>query len=301
MRHGVNLRLDRTVEQIVGDAEQGRDAGFDFVSCPQIFGYDALTLLAVVGNRVPGIELLTAVVPTYPRHPLVLAGQALTVQAATGAQLTLGIGLSHKVVIEGMFGYSFDKPARHLREYLEVLMPLLAGEQVAYVGETLSATAMAPIDVKAPAPQVLVAALGPVMLELAGSMTDGTALWMTGPATIESHIAPTITKAAEQHGRPPPRISVGLPVCVTDDVDAARERAGRTFATYGVLPSYRAMLDREGADGPADVAIIGDEETVAARIAHVGAVGATEFTGSPFGVRDEIKRTVSLLAELAKA
>jgi alkanesulfonate monooxygenase SsuD/methylene tetrahydromethanopterin reductase-like flavin-dependent oxidoreductase (luciferase family) len=153
MNHGIGIDTSHSVDRVIDDVRQARDAGFASAGCSQIFGYDALSLLAVVGSQVPDIELVTAVVPTYPRHPIVLAAQALTVQAATGGRLTLGIGLSHQMVIEGMFGYSFEKPARHMREYLSALMPLLNGEQIAVHGETLTAATMGPLDVHAPAPK----------------------------------------------------------------------------------------------------------------------------------------------------
>ena len=276
------------------------DAGLASATVSQIFGYDALTLLALVGREVPDIELVTGVVPIYPRHPIMLAAQALTVQAAIGGRLTLGIGLSHQIVVENMFGYSFDRPARHMRDYLHALVPLLDGEQVSHQGETLTAATMAPLDIDAPAPQVLVAALGPTMLTLAGTLADGTSTWMTGPATVASHIAPTITAAAAEAGRAAPRIAVGLPVCVTDEPDAARERAERAFAIYGTLPSYRAMLDREQAAGPGDVAIVGDEQAVAAQIAAVAEAGATDFAAAIFGDAGERDRTFALIADLAR-
>ncbi|MCJ7673117.1 MAG: TIGR03564 family F420-dependent LLM class oxidoreductase, partial [Acidimicrobiia bacterium] len=244
------------IDRIIDAARAAADDGFASFWLPQIFGMDALTALAVAGREVPGIELGTAVVPTYPRHPAMLAGQALTTQAAIGGRLALGIGLSHQVVIEAMFGYSFDKPVRHMREYLEILVPLVQTGSVSYAGETL--TGRIGLDVKGATPfPILVAALGTKMLELAGTVADGTVTWMTGPATIESHVVPTIAGAAERAGRAAPRVGVGLPVCVTDDVTGARERAASLFEMYGTLPSYRAMLDKEGAGGPADVAIVG--------------------------------------------
>lgn len=300
MRYGLLLDTSRSIPEVTEEAQRAAEAGFDIVAASQIFGYDALTLLAVVGQEVPAIELMTAVVPTYPRHPVMLAGQALTVQAAVGApRLTLGIGLSHQVVIEGVLGLSFDRPARHMRDYLQVLMPLLHGEKVAHAGETLK-TFSGPLSIASPAPDVLVAALAPVMLRLAGQLADGTATWMTGPKTLESHIVPSITSAAAEAGRKPPRVSVGLPVCVTADTDAARERAARSFALYGQLPVYRAVLDREGAEGPGDVAIVGDEEAVAGQVRALGELGATEFLAAPFGDRDDRSRTFEVLAELAR-
>jgi F420-dependent oxidoreductase-like protein len=273
------------------------DHGFASAWLANIFGVDALTALAVAGSQVPGIEVGTAVVPTYPRHPAALAQQALTAQAALHGRLSLGIGLSHQIVIEGMFGYSFERPARHMREYLAVLLPILREGRVSFAGETMRAEIglTVPCDHDVP---VLLAALAPRMLQLAGREADGTVLWMTGPATIESHIVPAINAAAAGAGRPTPRVVCLLPVCVTGDPDGARERAAQMFSIYGQLPSYRAMLDQEGAAGPADVAIVGDEATVAAQIEALGGVGVTDFVAAEFGQGDDAVRTRALLRDL---
>ena len=230
MRIGVMFEIERPFDEVMAQVAGLAEAGIETAWSSQIFSMDALTTLAVAGRENPGIHLGTAVVPTYPRHPVMLAAQALTVQAATGGRLTLGIGLSHQMVIENVFGLSFEKPARHMREYLEILMPLLAGEQAAFAGETLSAATFGPLGITAPAPDVLVAALGTVMLNIAGRMAQGTITWMTGPKTIEDHIVPTIRAAAAEAGRPEPQVGVGLPVCVTDDVAGARAKAAETFA-----------------------------------------------------------------------
>jgi F420-dependent oxidoreductase-like protein len=287
------------IDDVAASARRAADEGFTSYWMPQIFGLDALTSLAVLGREVPGIELGTAVVPTYPRHPMMLAGQALTTQAISGGRLTLGIGLSHQLVIEGMFGQSFEKPLRHMREYLSILMPLVHERTVSFRGATLSASGTLNIAGATPFP-VLIAALGPKMLELAGQAADGTITWMTGPATLESHTVPTITKAAEQAGRLPPRVCVGLPVCVTDDPAGARERATRVFAVYDSLPSYKAMLDREGAMGPADVAIVGDEATVASAVRRLADVGITDFAAVEYGSvsKGDRERTRELLRSL---
>jgi 5,10-methylenetetrahydromethanopterin reductase len=298
VRIGVMFETERPFEEVVAQVAGLRDAGIETAWASQIFAYDALTTIAAVGREVAGIAFGTAVVPTYPRHPVMLAAQALTVQAATGGRLTLGIGLSHQVVIENVFGQSFDKPARHMREYLSILMPLLEGEPASFVGETLSASTFGPLQIEAPTPPVLVAALGTTMLTLAGRLATGTVTWMTGPATIESHIIPTIRSAATGAGRPEPLIGVGLPVCVTGDAHAARAKAADLFVIYGTLPSYRAMLDREGAEGPADVAIVGTESEVQAQIRRLAAIGTTEFCGAPFGSADEIRATVEALSGL---
>jgi len=285
------------IDTIVDAARAAADDGFASFWLPQTFGMDALTALAVTGREVSGIELGTGVVPTYPRHPAMLAAQARTTQAIIGGRLALGIGLSHQVVIESMFGLSFEQPARHMREYLEILVPLVQSGSVSFAGETL--TGHVGLDVKGATPfPILVAALGTKMLELAGTVADGTVTWMTGPATIESHIVPTITAAAERAGRPAPRVGVGLPVCVTDDEAAARERAARLFESYGTLPSYRAMLDKEGVGGPSEVAIVGDEAAVSAQIERLGAIGATDLVANEFGSAEERDRTRALLRSL---
>ncbi len=284
------------------EARRAVDDGFTSAWMSNIFGLDALTALAVLGSQVPGIELGTAVVPTYPRHPAALAQQALTTNLAIGGRLALGIGLSHKVVIERMYGHSYDRPVRHLDEYLSVLLPLINGEKAAFEGETLSARiglTTPRATPRAGRPPVLLAALGPRMLKLAGTRADGTVLWMTGPATVRDHIVPTIRAAAEAAGRPAPRVVCVLPVSVTQDSEAARARAAEMFAVYNGLPSYRAMLDREGAANPGEVAIVGDEDSVTEQIGALAKAGVTDFVAGEFAAGDEAVRTRALLTKLA--
>ena len=255
-------------------------------------------MLALAGREVPRIELGTSVVPTFPRHPMALAQQALTVNAACGGRLCLGIGLSHQVVIESMMGLSFDKPVRHLRDYLSVLMPLLHDGKVSYDGDAYRAHAAITVN-GATAPDVVVAALGPQLLALAGRLADGTLTWCVGPDTLRDFTVPTITAAAEAAGRPEPRIIAALPVAVTADPAAARERAAATFAIYGQLPSYRAMLDREGVAGPADLAILGSEQQVADGVAALAEVGVTDFAAAEIGATaDEREATRAVLRQL---
>jgi len=289
---------------VVEAVREAAEAGVRRAWVPQVIGVEALTAIAVAGREVPGIELGTAVVPTYPRHPFVLAGQALTTSAALGGgnRLHLGIGLSHQLVIEGMFGMAFQKPAVHLREYLSALRPALEGQPVDVKGETLRATTlMGPIKVDDAGPvPILVAALGPALLRVAGELADGTLTWMAAPEVIGERIAPSITAAAEAAGRPRPRVGVGLPVAVTDDVDEALQRAAASFAIYGTLPSYKRLLDEAGLDGPAGVVIAGDEDEVARRIRALADVGATELMASPVGGRAVRQETLRVLGALAR-
>jgi len=292
------LAATAPIDDVVADVRLAEEQGFHAYWVPQIFGYDALTLLAVVGRETERIELGTSVIPTYPRHPAMLAAQALTTQQACGGRLTLGIGLSHQPVIEHMFGMSFEKPVRHLREYLDVLMPLVAGEPVEARGETISAHLALDVPAAQPVP-VQVAALGPQMLKLAGARTAGTITWMTGARTIADHTAPVLRAAADAAGNPQPHVTAGVPVCVTDDVDGTRARAAQVYAIYGQLPSYRAMLDREGLGGPEDLAVIGDEATVADRLQAFADAGVTDLAASEFGHGSEERtRTRELLRSL---
>jgi F420-dependent oxidoreductase-like protein len=287
-----------TVDDVIGEARAAAADGFHTLWAAQIFGHDALTVLAVVGREVPGIELGTAVVPTYPRHPMMLAQQALSVQAATSGRLALGIGLSHQIVVEAMWGISFDKPVRHMREYLSVLMPMLEGKQVHFDGETYKVHAGAAIA-GASRPSVLVAALGPQMLRLCGALTDGTSTWCVGVQTLKDFTVPTLREAAQAAGRPEPRVVASFPVCVTDDPDAARKRAAEQFAVYAQLPSYRAMMDREGVADTSGLAIVGTEAEVREQILEVASVGVTDFNASMFpGSPEEAARTRAVLKSL---
>ena len=287
-----------TIDTVIAEARQAAADGFPTFWIAQIFGLDALTTLAVVGREVPGIELGTAVMPTYPRHPWVMAQQALTTQAATGGRLALGIGLSHQIVIEDMWGLSFDKPVRHLKEYLEVLVPLSKGETVDYEGTTV--TARGALDVKDATPfPILVAALGTQMLEVTGRMADGTITWCVGPKTLAGHTVPTLSAAAERAGRAVPRVVAMLPLGVTADRAGAHERVARLFKMYGRLPSYRAMLDREGAETAADIAIVGDEDEITERVVALKDIGVTDFGPvSIGGPPEEVERTRTLLKAL---
>ena len=224
-------------------------------------------------------------IPVHPRHPMMLAEQALTVQAASGGRLVLGIGLSHQVVVEGAWGCSFAKPARYMREYLSVLVPLLHGEQVSFNGEVIRTNTFGPLDVAADA-----AASGarrrPGPDHAAPGRRSGRRhRHVDGGARHggASTSCPPSPRRRPTAGRPPPQVVVTLPVCVTDDPAAARSRADKIFAMYGQLPSYRAMLDREGAAGPADVAVVGNEEEVTAQIRRFAEGGATEFSGAVYG------------------
>jgi len=304
MKFGINgtgLVQRASIDAIVDDATQAARDGFTsyWLAEHPTGGLDALTVLTVVGSRVPNIELGTAIVPTMPRHPLVLAGQALTTNAAIGGRLTLGIGLSHEPMM-AQLGLGFDKPIRHLREYLSVLMPLLDEGRVSFAGETIRCEAQL-FKRTEPRCSVIVAALGPQALAVAGARTDGTALAWVGPRTIREHIVPTIGAAAAKAGRPAPRIVATLPICVTNEAEKVRATIDRNLAMYGKLPSYRAMFDREGVNGPGDIALIGDEDTVASMIDDLRAAGVTDFAPSEFARSPEERtRTRTLLKTLQR-
>lgn len=288
-----------TVEGQVQSVINAEKDGLDGIWFGQIFGPDVLTVLALAGDKTSRIELGTSVVPTYPRHPHMLAAQALTVQAASNGRFHLGIGLSHAPVVEGMWGLSYERPAVHMREYLSVLLPLIREGRVSFNGEFFRVNATVQVPAPKP-PPVLIAALAPVMLRMAGEMTDGTITWMVGPKALETHIVPRITKAAKEAGRPEPRVVVGLPVAVTDDPAGARERAARSFQIYGTLPNYKRVLDIEGAGGPAEVAIVGKESEVEAHLRKLASAGATDFLGGMFPVGDDVQASLARSRALLK-
>jgi F420-dependent oxidoreductase-like protein len=288
-----------SIDTFVESVKQAEAEGYAEIGVPQIFGLDALIAISVAARESKSIRFSTGVIPTYPRHPMALAQQALTAQAASGGRLTLGIGLSHKIVIEGMYGMSFDKPAIHMREYLSILLPLLKEGKVSYSGESLTARGQIDVPDSQNLP-VLIAAMAPRMLELAGSHADGTVLWMTGPRTTADHIIPTMHAAATKAGRPKPTTVAGLPMCLTAKVDDGRERAAKEYLIYGQLPSYRAMLDREGHAGPADLALIGDEAVLRAGAKAMAEAGTDMLMVSCFGTSDEQAATRSFMASLAK-
>jgi F420-dependent oxidoreductase-like protein len=299
MRIGINgtgLVQRASADAIAAHAAQAAADGFASYWLAELptGGFDALTVLALVGQRVAGIELGTAVVPTFPRHPMALAGQALTVHAAIGGRLTLGVGLSHAPLM-AQLGIGFERPMRHLREFLSILAPLLSDGKVSFRGELLACDAQV---FRAPSPRcpLVVAALGPQALAIAGALTDGTTLAWVGPRTIREHIVPRLSEAAAHAGRPAPRVIATLPVCVTDDVDAVREQVGRMLSMYGELPSYRAMFEREGVAGPADVALIGSEEAVREQVGRLADAGVTDFAPTEFtpGARER-ERTRAFL------
>jgi F420-dependent oxidoreductase-like protein len=229
---------------------------------------------------------------------MMMAQQALTVNAASNGRLCLGIGLSHKMVVEAMWGMSFDKPVRHMREYLEVMMPLLEGQPVAHAGEEFRVNGAVSVP-GGTRPSVVIAALGEQMLKVTAALADGTLTWCTGPQTLQSHTIPTLKAAAEATGRDATRVIAALPVCVTKDTAAAQERAAKVFVVYGQLPSYRAMLDREGVSGPADIAIVGSAEEVRDRIGSLAEIGVTDFAAVEFGgTPDEVAQTRATVASL---
>lgn len=300
MKIGIKIGLssgpETTVENLLATAQQVEAKGFDSVWMPNIFGLDAISTLGIIGHTTSRLELGTAVTPTYPRHPVAMAQQALTTQAASRGRFLLGIGLSHKFVIEDMFGLSYDKPATHMEEYLQVLQALLSGEQVSHQGDEFQVNAAFNVP-GASKPPVIVAALGPRMLKIAGRLAEGTITWMTGAQTLASHIVPGISAAAAEAGRPAPRIVAGLPVVLTDKPDAVRKQMAEQLAIYGQLPSYKAMLEREGAKTPADIALVGDEAELRKSIQGLRDAGVTDLNCAVMSFEDgQFERTVELLA-----
>jgi 5,10-methylenetetrahydromethanopterin reductase len=303
MRIGLNAGLGRnaTLNDFLAQFEKAEADGFATVWTASIIGFDALTLIALAGRVTKKIELGTAVMPTFPRHPTVMAQQSLTAQAASDNRVVLGIGLSHKIIIENRLGLDFSRPILHMREYLTVLNGLFTGQSTQFQGKLYHVQTQ--LTVKgAAAPQILVAALGPKMLKLVGTLASGTIVWMGGAKYLQSTAVPLVTQAAREAGRPAPRIVAGLPIVVTNKIEDARSTASRIYTNYGTLPSYRAILDIEGARDPADVCVIGNEAEVERQLKHFAEIGVTDFNASPFELPEDPgsrNRTYQFLAEEA--
>lgn len=297
--NGTGLVQKASTAAVLDHAQQAARDGFAsyWLAEHPTGGFDALTVLAAVGPQVPEMEFGTAIVPSMPRHPMILAGQAQTAVNLMPGRLTLGIGMSHATMM-AQLGIAFDKPIRHLREYLSILMPLLREGAVDYTGETLSCNGK---FFQAPTNQVpvVVAALGPQALAVTGRLADGTTLAWVGPKTIREHIVPRISEAASAAGRANPRIIATLPVCVTEQPDVVRAAIGKGLSMYAELPSYQAMFQREGVAGPAELAVVGSAAEVQDSVASLREAGVTDFAASEFYLNgDERAQTRAFLKTL---
>jgi F420-dependent oxidoreductase-like protein len=288
------------IDAILARFQRAEADGFATVWTGQIFDHDALTLLALAARATRRIELGSWVVPAPLRHPAVLAQQALTAQAASGGRLLLGVGVSHPEVL-ARFGQTLAHPVEHMREYLELLAPLLAGKRAQHEGGRYRVSLQLG-TLGAMPPPVLLAALGPAMLRLAGAAADGAAIWLGSPRYLEDFAIPRLREAARAAGRPAPRIACGFPVCVTRDLAAGREGAEALLARSAKLPAYRRVMERGGLAQPSDAAILGDEDGVARALASLAAIGVTDFNAVLFslpGDEGAPARTQAMLAALA--
>jgi F420-dependent oxidoreductase-like protein len=294
-----------TVERIIEQARQAEADGFASLWYASTVTGDPLVAMSLAGRETHTIELGTAVLQTYPCHPLLQANRAASVASAMGRPgLTLGIGPSHESIVRGVLGISYDHPGRSTEEYIGILTGLLRGETVDVDGSDWSvhsAGRMAPISHPVP---VLVSALGPRLLRVAGEIADGTVLWMAPPRAIGDHIAPRIHAAAQAAGRPTPRIVAGLPIAVHDDVDEARAAQADYATAYSDMPNYRRVLQLGGAATPADAAIVGDEASVTTQLQSLLDAGATDIWAAIYPVgadkKASVRRTRELLEELAR-
>ncbi|WP_261553591.1 TIGR03564 family F420-dependent LLM class oxidoreductase [Frankia tisae] len=289
---------DRPLEEIRKRAAAAGEAGFATVWLSERGGWDPLTLLAALGPQPSGVLVGTSIVRSHPRHPLALAAQALTVQAATGSQLVLGVGPGHGPVVEGQYGYSAVGPVANLREYLQVLLPLLRGEEVSYQGRAWHAAGAVGVP-NADPPPVFLSALGPHMLRLTGELADGTLTNWMGPRSIAEYVLPTLAQAAAAADRPVPTVVAGVCLSLTRHPDEVRSWVHDRFGAASGLPSYRAVFDREGITGPADTVLAGDETTLEREISRFAAAGVTELQVVPCGSAAEQDRTIEFAATLA--
>jgi len=286
MRIGVIVGPERgryaaKVDRLRAGARWAESAGLASVWVPQVpDDFDALTMAAIVGEVTTRVEVGTAVVPVQPRHPIALAQQALSVQAVCQGRLALGLGVSHHWIIDEMLGMPYERPALTMRAYLDVLQEAFRGPGQVDVENELFRVHN-PLDITDIAPTaVLIAALGPVMLRLAGERTDGTILWMADERAIATHVVPTITKAAEAAGRPPPRIVASIPVCHCreDEVDLAVARANRVLSEAEMSPNYQKLLEHGDAREVGDLLAGGSESMIEKRFRAFADAGVTDVS-----------------------
>ncbi|QIX49060.1 TIGR03564 family F420-dependent LLM class oxidoreductase [Rhodococcus sp. DMU1] len=303
MRIGLTGGASST-DKIVQQARQAEADGFTSLWYASTVAGDPLVALATAGRATSSIELGTAVLQTYPCHPLLQANRAAAVAEAMGRRgFTLGLGPSHESLVRDVYGLSYDRPGSNTEEYLRIVTALLRGDDVDFHGRdwtTRSAGRMAPCAYPVP---VLLSAMSPRMVRVAGRYADGTVLWMASATVIDTRIAPALHAAAESAGRPVPRIVAGLPVAVHDDPDEARAAVAATATAYAGMPNYQRILEAGGATNPADVAIVGSEASVRAQLQNLLDVGATDIWAAVFAVganrKDSVRRTTDLLRELA--
>jgi len=295
-----------TVEKIVAQARQAEADGFSSLWYASSVLGDPLVAMAIAGRETSVIELGTAVLQTYPCHPLLQANRASSAAGAMGRPgFTLGIGPSHAPVVRGVYGLSYDHPGRSTEEYVTILARALRGEPVDLDGADWTAHSQGRVTAPPHPVPVLVAALGPRLLRVAGQVADGTIAWLAPPRAIEAHIAPRIRAAAFAAGRPAPRIVAGLPVAVHDDQAEARAAAAAIPAMAAELENYQRVMDIAGARSAADVAIVGDESAVRAQLRSLIDAGATDIWAAIFPVGSDrsaraasLRRTTDLLREL---
>ncbi|MGN5381873.1 TIGR03564 family F420-dependent LLM class oxidoreductase [Streptomyces lasalocidi] len=304
MTIGAAFSLQNPIDTVVRQAREAHEAGVRSAWFGQTFAYDSPTLAAIVGRDVPGLQVGTAAIPVFGRHPLIVASQAQTAQAATGGRYHLGLALGTRHLTETGFGIPYERPVARLREFLTALRALVETGSADFHGELLTATTPLPATVPgvdAPVP-VLVAAMGPQALRVSGELADGILPLLAGPRALAEHIVPAVTAAAEAAGVPSPRIVAFVPGVVTDDVERVRERATEALSFYERFPSYQRVIELSGATRAVGVAAIGDEETVAAEVRRYREAGATEvvFTATDLGGEADQRRTWQLLGELAK-
>jgi F420-dependent oxidoreductase-like protein len=292
---------DTSPNKLISKAKDLEARGFDSVWLSNVVGqgFEPLTALSLIARETKRIKLGTAIIPIYHHHPAVLAHKAISIQIVAQGRFTLGVGLSHPVIVEDLLGGSYENPVVRMAEYLSILRPLLKGETVNFKGTYYSAEVGINLPDVAEVP-LLMAALGPKMLKLAGEMTDGTVTYLAGPRTLETHTIPGITSAAREFGNPAPRIAAGgIPIAIVNDLKGAYAAIAEEFEVHGELPAYKAIFDREGVSNASEMAFVGDAGTLKEKLDHLAAIGVTELIANPVAAgEDAIDRTIDFLSGL---
>jgi F420-dependent oxidoreductase-like protein len=306
----------RSVPRVLELARRADELGVTTMYLGAAFGFDPVTALALAGPHTERVLLGTAVVPTWPRHPVVAAQQAATASAACDGRFRFGVGPSHPPVMR-MYGYDYDRPVGHLREWLTVVRALLHEGAVTYDGDHYRVRAFLDLETPGPTP-LLLGVLHPQLARLSGALTDGALAWLAPPEWIEDVVVPNVRAGAEAAARDAPPVIAELPCYVSTDRHAVFEAARRDLAVYPMMPAYADVLAHAVGSTAADVTaagwtdactdasvVWGDRDTIADRVQGYLDAGAAEVVLSPYGCGDDpaasFDEALEVLGDIARS
>ena len=263
------------------------EKGFESLWIANANSYDALNLALYLSTQTRSIDLGTAVIPVFSKHPVELAQQILTTAMISNNRLKIGLGVSHKHRVEDELGLRYATPALYMKEFLIILKDILHRGHSKFKGNIFNVDVSIDTDTCNDV-DIYLAALGPKMLDLAGEYTEGTITWMTGYKTIKNNISPVLNSKSYNSKN----ILSSIPICITDDVETVTNEAKSIFKFYNKYPNYKKMIIQEGVKDPSDLAIVGDEDYAYNVLKEYSNSGVTEILAVVFG--EDINKRINL-------